>query len=167
MLNLPTEKTASDIEAIKYLKAYYGKYADEKYTDTHQRKPQSEIDRLAWLQSSVFTEDAIWDAQGFATLKGRQAIYDNLRLGPWCFAVHYYLSPLIEVSGDRAAGRWVLWQVGTLTEGETPIVLSAVTQDEYVRTAEGWRIATMRQTTKFMTRHDIPWSVTKNAPFSR
>jgi hypothetical protein len=166
MLKLPTEKTASDIEAIKYLKAYYGKYADEKYTNDHHRKEQSEIDRLAGLQSSVFTEDATWEAEGFASLKGRQAIYDNLRLGPWTFAVHYYLSPLIEVSGDDAVGRWVLWQTGTLTAGNTPIVLSAVTNDEYVRTAEGWRISKMRQTTKFMTRHDIPWSVNRNAPFS-
>lgn len=166
MLKLPTEKTISDVEAIKYLKAYYGKYADEKYTDDHQRKQQDEIDRLAWLQSSVFTEDASWEAQGFAAFKGRQAIYDNLRLGPWSFAVHYYLSPLIEVDGDTATGRWVLWQVGTLTKGNTPVVLSAVTNDEYVRTPEGWRIKTMRQTTRFMTRHDVPWSVTKNAPFS-
>lgn len=166
MLNLPTDQTIVDIEAIKYLKAYYGKYADEKYTNDHQRKNQTEIDRIARLQSSVFTEDAFWEAEGFASLEGRAAIYDSLRLGPWSFAVHYYLSPLIEVFGDSATGRWVLWQVGTLTEGNTPIVLSAVTNDEYVRTNEGWRISRMRQTTKFMTRHGVPWSVHKNAPFS-
>lgn len=166
MLHLPTDETLIDIEAIKYLKAYYGKYADEKYTDDHKRKPQDEIDRLAWLQSSVFTEDALWEAGGFGKLEGRQAIYDSLRQGPWSFASHYYLSPLIEVSGDTAIGRWVLWQVGTLTQGQTPVVLSAVTDDEYVRTGDGWRMSRMRQTTKFMTHHGVPWSINKNAPFS-
>ncbi|MFT0890832.1 nuclear transport factor 2 family protein [Pseudochelatococcus sp. G4_1912] len=166
MLKLPDQQSLIDIESIKYLKAYYGKYADEKYTADHQRKPQEEIDRLAWLQSGVFTDDAIWDGGAFGVLEGRQAIYDNLRTGPWSFGAHYYVSPLIEVDGNKATGRWVLWQVGTLTRENTPIILSAVTEDEYRRTDEGWRLSKMRQTTKFMTRHDVPWSVNRNAPFT-
>ena len=64
-----------DVEAIRRLKAYYGKYADAKYTDDHQRRPQAEIDTLAREQASVFTEDAIWDngVGPSGILRGREA----------------------------------------------------------------------------------------------
>lgn len=165
MLRMPSQSDLGAIESIKYLKAFYGKYADEKYTNDHRRKSQSEIDSIAELQSSVFTEDALWDAGVFGVFRGRDAIRKNLSQGPWSFAVHYYLSPLIEVSGQNAKGRWSLWQVGTLVSGETPIVLSAVTEDDYVLTSEGWRISKMVQTLKFMTHHGVPWSEVRNNPY--
>ncbi len=155
-----------DVAAIQRLKAIYAKCADEKYSSDHQRKPQDEVDRIAWDQASVFTEDALWDGGPFGVLRGRQAIYDNLRLGPWKFALHHYLSPLIDIDGDTAHGRWMLWQVGTLTKEETPILLTAVTEDDYVRTPEGWRMSRMVQTLKFMTRVDVSWTLNRNAPFT-
>jgi hypothetical protein len=155
----------ADIFAIQRLKALYAKCADEKYTDDHQRKPQDEVDRVAWEQASVFTEDALWDGGAFGVLHGRQAIYDSLRLGPWKFALHHYLSPLIDIAGDVAHGRWMLWQVGTLIREDTPILLTAVTHDDYVRTVQGWRMSRMVQTLKFMTRIDVSWAVNRNMPF--
>jgi hypothetical protein len=157
-----------DIEAIRYLKAYYAKFADAKYTDDHQRRPQDEIDELARQQASVFTEDAIWDngVGPSGILRGREAIYDNLRSGPWKFAMHHFLSPLIEIDGDRATGRWMLWQTATLASSDTAVFMSAITNDDYVRTADGWKMSRMRFTLKFMTRFDRPWSVHRNAPFT-
>lgn len=155
----------ADVMAIQRLKAHYAKCADEKYTDDHQRKPQEDVDCIARDQASVFTDDALWDGGPFGVLCGRQAIYDSLRLGPWKFALHHYLSPLIDVQGDTAHGRWMLWQVGTLTTEETPILLTAVTEDDYVRTPEGWRMSRMVQTLKFMTRIDVPWTLNRNTPF--
>ena len=154
----------ADIAAIQRLKAYYARRADEKYSDQHQRKPQSEIDIIAHQQASVFTEDAVWDGGPFGVFSGRQAIYENLRSGPWKFALHYYLSPLIDIEGDHAHARWMLWQTGTLTKDETPVLLTAVTEDDYVRTADGWLISRMVQTLKFMTRFDVPWSLNRNMP---
>jgi hypothetical protein len=160
-----TIRDLMDILAIQRLKAVYAKCADEKYTDDHQRKPQDEVDRIAWEQAAVFTEDATWDGGAFGVLQGRQAIYDNLRLGPWKFTLHHYLSPLIDLDGDRAHGRWMLWQVGTLTQDDTPILLTGVTDDDYVRTPDGWRMARMVQTLKFMTHVHTPWTLHRNAPF--
>ena len=155
--------TLLDVAEIQRLKASYARCADEKYTDDHQRKPQAEIDRVAWDQASVFTDDALWDGGPFGVLHGREAIYDSLRAGPWKFALHYFLSPLIEIDGDRAHGRWMLWQVGTLANGDTPVLLTAVTNDDYVRTPEGWRMSRMLQTLKFMTRYDEPWPPDRNS----
>lgn len=153
-----------DIVAIQQLKAYYARCADEKYSDQHERKPQPEIDGIAYRQASVFTEDALWDGGPFGVLQGRQAIYAGLRSGPWKFALHYYLSPLIDIEGDCAHGRWMLWQIGTLSKDETPVLLTAITEDDYVRTSDGWRISRMVQTLKFMTQFDVPWSINRNMP---
>src|SRR4051794_5840405 len=116
-----------DVEAIRRLKAYYAAYADAKYTDDHQRKSQTEIDELAREQASVFTDDALWDngVGPSGILRGREAIYNNLRLGPWKFAMHHFLSPLINVDGDKATGRWMLWQTATLAQSDTAVFMSA------------------------------------------
>jgi SnoaL-like domain len=156
-----------DFETIRQLKAHYAQYPDAKYTDDHQRRPQAEIDTLAREQASVFTDDAIWDngVGPSGILRGREAIYNNLRLGPWKFAMHHFLSPRIEVDGDKATGRWMLWQTATLAESDTAVFMSAITNDEYVRTPTGWKMSRMAFTLKYMTRFDRPWSVQKNEPF--
>jgi hypothetical protein len=156
-----------DIEAIRALKGLYSKLADAKYTADHRRLPQDELDAVAERQAAVFTEDAVWDGGGqFGVQRGRQAIYENLRAGPWAFAMHQFIPQVIEVDGDAATGVWSLWQVGTLTQGDTSVFLSAITEDAYRRTPEGWRQSAMRFTLKFMTPFDIPWSRRKNAPLT-
>jgi hypothetical protein len=89
-----------DFEAIRALKAFYARCADTKYTDDHRRKPQNEIDAITRSQvEAVFTEDAIWDGgPQFGTLSGREAIYQHLRSGGWSFSLHYFISPVIELT---------------------------------------------------------------------
>jgi hypothetical protein len=153
-----------DIEAIRALKAFYARCADQKYTDDHRRKPQPEIDAIVRRQVSVFTEDAVWDGGAqFGVCDGREAIYDHLRSGGWSFALHYFLSPVIELDGDTARGAWMLWQPCTLEKGNRSVLMSAITEDDYRRTAEGWKMTRMRFTLKFITPFDRPWSLNRNA----
>lgn len=155
-----------DIEAIRHLKARYAEYADEKYTDDHRRKPQDELDRIGRLQAGLFTEDAVWDGgEHFGVCEGRGAIYAFVRKGGWSFAMHYFLNPRIDVDGDTARARWMLWQVCTLVEGDTPCWMSAIEDDEYRRTPDGWLMSRMTFRLKFMTRFDVPWSQVRNLPF--
>lgn len=155
-----------DIEAIRHLKARYAEYADEKYTDDHRRKPQDELDRIGRLQAGLFTEDAVWDGgEHFGLCEGREAIYAFVRKGGWSFAMHYFLNPCIDIDGDTAKARWMLWQVCTLTEGDTPCWMSAIEDDEYRRTPEGWLMSRMTFRLKFMTRFDVPWTEVRNLPF--
>ena len=156
-----------DIEDIRRLKALYSKYADDKYTDSHERKPEAELEELARRQASLFTEDAVWDGGAhFGVHQGREAIYRYVRKGGWTFSMHYFVNPIIEVNGDHAQATWMLWQTSTLTEGEVPVFMAAVEDDEYVRTPEGWRMSRMTFTLKFMTQFDVPWSDVRNMPFS-
>lgn len=155
-----------DIEAIRHLKARYAEYADEKYTDDHRRKSQEELDRIGRLQAGLFTEDAVWDGgEHFGTYRGRDAIFGFVRKGGWSFAMHYFLNPRIDVDGDRATARWMLWQTCTLTEGDTPCWMAGIEDDEYERTPEGWLMSRMTFRLKFQTRFDIPWTEVRNLPF--
>ena len=156
-----------DIEEIRKLKALYSKYADDKYTNSHHRKSEDELEKLARLQAGLFTEDAVWDAgEHFGVYRGREEIYRFVRKGAWTFAMHYFVNPIIEVDGDNARATWMLWQTSTLTDGNVPVYMSAIEDDEYVRTPEGWRMSHMKFTLKFMTRFDVPWSEVRDTPFS-
>ena len=154
-----------DYEAIRQLKAFYAKCADDKYTADHRRKPPDEFKRISALQASVFAEDGVWDGgPQFGTKVGRAAIAEHLANVPWSFAMHYFLSPSIALDGDRAHGDWMLWQTCTFAENDVAVFMTATTGDDYVRTAAGWKIARMGFTLKFITRFDRPWSIDRNAP---
>ena len=155
-----------DRDAILQLKAFYAKCADDKYTPDHRRKPQHEIDAITRRQmDAVFTEDAVWDGGAqFGVIRGREAMYEQLRVGGWSFAMHYFVNPVIELRGDEAHGDWMLWQTCTFEKQNQAVFMAASTSDDYVRTAAGWRMARMQFTLKFITRFDQPWSIERNAP---
>ena len=157
-----------DREAIRALKAFYDRCADEKYTDDHHRKPQAEVDAITRRQvDATFTPQAVWDGgTQFGTRDGREAIYDHLRTGGWNFALHYFVSPVITLSGDTAHGSWMLWQPCTLSKGNRAMLMSAITEDDYVRTPDGWRMRRMQFTLKFLTPFDRPWTTGGNAVFT-
>ncbi len=161
-------RAIEDRDAIRQLKAFYARCADEKYTDDHQRKSQAEIDAITRRQvDATFTPDAVWDGGvQFGIRDGREAIYDHLRAGGWNFALHYFVSPVITLAGDTAHGSWMLWQPCTLTRNNRAMLMSAITEDDYVRTPQGWRMRRMGFTLKFITPFDRPWSIGRNAVFT-
>jgi hypothetical protein len=153
------------IEEIRHLKALYSRIADEKFTPDHRRKPQDDIDALVRRQAELFTEDGIWDGgPQFGVVQGREAMVEKFRSVPWSFAMHYFGNPVIEVAGDTATGFWMLWEPATLAQGDRAVFMSAVTEDDYVRTPAGWRFKRMRFTLKFITPFDRPWSQGRDAP---
>jgi hypothetical protein len=67
--------------------------------------------------------------------------------------LHYYGSPEITVNGDRASGRWRLWQIALRDDSHEAVLLGAVTEEEYARQADGnWLHARMR----FTQMHILP-----------
>jgi hypothetical protein len=156
-----------DFEAIRQLKAFYAKSADSKYTDDHRRKPQAEIDAITRRQvDTVFTEDGIWDGgTQFGAIHGREAIYQHLRSGRWSFSLHYFIHPHIEIDGDTAHATWMLWQPCTFEEGNRSMLMSAITEDDYVRTPSGWQLKRYTFILKFLTPHDRAWSLDRNTPY--
>ena len=154
------------IEEIKQLKAHYALCADAKYTEDHERKPQDEIDQIAWDQCSVFTEGALWDNGLFGRFEGKTAIWEFLRATPWKFSVHMFMNPLITIEGEHAKGSWVIWEVATLEQSDQAVFLSATLEDNYVRQTGRWYTSEVRMTNRFLTPFEQPWTVRRNQPYS-
>jgi len=135
------------IEAIRALKARYAALADQKYTPAYRRVEDAEMRRIARLQAECFTEDAVWHggSEFGASLVGRDALTQWFNRSPWCFAVHYYGSPQITVTGATAHGQWRLWQIALRDDTHDAVLLAAVTSETYARGNNGqWLHASMR-----------------------
>lgn len=152
--------------AIRRLKGRYAYWADAKYTADHERKPDAEMNEAARQQSLCFTEDAVWDGgDAFGVTRGREAIYDSFRTGPWTFAMHYFTTPWIDVDGNSAKARWMLFETATRRDG-TALWMGAHTDDEY-RNVEGeWLISKVTVHVRFLVPFSGPdWAQLKNKPW--
>jgi hypothetical protein len=137
----------ADELAIRDLKARYAYFADHKYDGMNRRRqPQARLDRAARAQAACFTRDALWEGgRDFGRrLVGRAALFAFFRGGPWRFALHFYVAPIIEIDGDRARGWWRLWQLAVPRGGEDAVFFAAVTAEEYRRERTGWLHSAVR-----------------------
>lgn len=138
-----------DSEAIKKLKARYCAYCDNNY----------DADGIA----ALFTEDAVWDGGSFGKHEGREAIRTFFRGAPklLTFAIHQVMNPLIEVQGERATGRWYLFQPCTLAEGNQAAWLAARYEEEYVKVNGEWQFTQLKVFSSFMTPYEQGWAKKK------
>ncbi|HSV84540.1 MAG TPA: nuclear transport factor 2 family protein [Ramlibacter sp.] len=135
------------VQAIHALKARYAALADQKYTVARERVDEQRMREVARLQAECFTDDAVWDGgSDFGDrLVGRARLTEWFTRSPWCFALHYYGSPELAVSGDTATGRWRLWQLALRGGDRQAVLLAAVTEEAYARQADGrWLHSRMR-----------------------
>ena len=150
-----------DAEEIRWMKAHYAQVCDDKFTIDHTAKPQAEIDAAVRpMVDRIFAEDASWGGftDGTPPVIGREAIFQRLRLSLWTFAMHYYVNPVIDVHGDTAHARWMLWEPCTSVETGRAMWMAAITEDDYIRTPQGWRLKHYAVTYKFLTPFDRPWT---------
>lgn len=137
-------------DAIRTVKANYMQWADDKR-------------RLG--MGGLFWDDAIWeevDATGEAIAgarwEGRDAIAEMFNLSPdrlW-FTVHYLTNEAIQVSGDRAVGRWKLLEPCTIRD-ETAVWQGGHYVDDFTRRDGIWKISHLRLTLDFQTPYDEGW----------
>lgn len=66
------------------------------------------------------------------------------------------LNPVIDVEGDCATGQWHLLMMMTLPDGE-PYWATAIYNDEFVRTPQGWRFKAIRITPILAAPHAWGW----------
>ena len=124
-----------DLEEIRALKNQYSYGAniiDGKAGD---------LDMFAGL----YVADATFDvgmgvAHGPAEIK---AMMEQLTT-QWHAAMHYMLNPLVELDGDRATAVVTGLFAFTREEGGTPIWLSNIYNDSFVRTPDGWRFQSVK-----------------------
>jgi len=77
------------------------------------------------------------------------------------FAIHHVMNPQITVDGDRATGRWCLFQPCTFAEGERGVWMAARYSDEYVRIGGEWKFQKVAVDLSFVTPYEEGWARTR------
>jgi uncharacterized protein (TIGR02246 family) len=121
----------------------------------HRRFTRAVADREFGALSEFFTDDAVIDMRRHGERRGRDAVkrhFDGMAAVPLLGAGYLLSSPIIEVTGEDAAGEWA-WHrfgAGQATGGTTPAVPPGFRWEEgryrcsYRRTEGGWRFSRMR-----------------------
>ena len=134
-------KRLVDIEAIRALKARYCWYCDdpERYH----------------LFPDLFTEDAVFIEEPLDHLEGRPAIVEwNERYPEECvWSRHYATTPLIEVDGDTATGRWqaLLLSIQRVDGEQQMLWASGSYVEEYRRVEGEWLFSRIHASGRWMT----------------
>jgi SnoaL-like domain len=135
-----------DIEALKQLKHRYAAFCDQNY----------DPDGLAPL----FTDNAIWDGGAMGRYEGREAIRTFFseadKVVP--FAIHHVTNPIIEVDGDRAAGRWYLWQPCIFSPPGEALWMAGRYFDKYRREEGVWRFEHVQIELRMLSPYEAGWA---------
>jgi SnoaL-like domain len=138
-----------DIEEISKLKARYCNGVDGGWDRlTH------DYDGVA----ALFVEDGIWEAGNRPELRGetREGIRQYFKAAQnISLAFHRITNPIIEVDSDTATGNWHVLVALTNPNGES-VWIAGIYNDDFVRTAEGWKFKKLSFTFAFNTPFDKP-----------
>ena len=137
-----------DIQEITRLKTRYTIAADSNAGRPHSGN----------VVADLFVADGVWHIVPMGPpVTGRAAIkahFDDAALIP--FSYHHLGNPLIEVNGDRARGQWHVMVMFTAREVGRMWVAGNY-DDEFVRTADGWRFQVLRCTADAMAPYGEGW----------
>lgn len=127
-----------EIRTLRHRYAYLANMIDGEPGDPHEF-------------ASLFAENGTLDlGMGLAT--GREAIVAMMQSATtqWVCAMHYMLNPLIDLKGDEADGKVSGLFAFTTADNPSPIWLSNIYTDAYVRTTEGWKFQSVTIKTTFV-----------------
>jgi len=154
-------RAAEDLDALRRLKARYGKLLDRRYARRGGLRPPGEVEPLAREAAALFTADAVWDGgPGLGVCEGREAIFERLAHSTLQFAWHFFVKPDLEVEGDTAHGTWDILSPCTTAEGR-PMWMAGVEHDSYVREGGVWLHRSMKLDLVFMAPYDRGWAKAK------
>ena len=150
-------RASEDILAIQRLKSRYAQLVDAR-TPRNSELSQAEIDVIARRISALFSKDGVWEGGGaLGTGRGREEIFEILRHPGLRFTWHYFMKPDIEVTGDRAQGRWDILAPCTSKDGRA-LWMAGVEHDAYVREDGTWLHAHMKLEVVFMASYENGWA---------
>ena len=133
-------------DSVRRLKAEYMQACDEK---------------RGRAIADLFWEDGVWEALGgspYGATVGRDAIADLFEASPkrLTFTTHYLMNEAIEVDGDKAVGRWKLFEPCTFKD-RVALWMGGWYVDDFERRDGEWRIKHLRLSVEFRTAYDEGW----------
>jgi hypothetical protein len=140
-----------DHAAISELKAAYCDAADGGWD-----RESHDADAIV----EMFVKDGTWDGGALGVAHGAEEIRALfLEFKRFQFAFHRVTNPRISIQGDTATGSWHL--VNAVANGERHRVLGGIYHDEFIRTGEGWRFASITALPVHSARAD--WLIVNSA----
>ena len=138
-----TDALLLDIHEIQQLKYRYFRVLDTKQWDD--------------FRECFVPEATASYSDGALTFEGREAIVDYMRnnMGPGLYSMHNGHHPEIQVHGDTATGIWYLQDKVLVPEFDFALEGCGLYFDEYLRTAEGWRIKHIGYRRTFETQYSL------------
>lgn len=132
-----------DLEQLRTLKHRYAALCDADY----------QADELA----DLFTEDAVWDGGVMGRYAGREAIRTFFAGAQeqMPFAIHHVSNAVLDIDGDRASGRWHLWQ--PCLTGDQALWLAGTYEDRYRREGATWRFESVHLHLRMLSPYDVGW----------
>ncbi|MDF1817064.1 MAG: nuclear transport factor 2 family protein [Immundisolibacteraceae bacterium] len=140
-----------DIEEVKNLIATYARGADR------QNDPE--------IMAPLFSEDAVWECEGFGRYQGRAAIAAGLaetgqRDITW--TLHYMISPTVQINDDATTGNghYYLWELANMRgeSGNIEACWAGGTYDvELIKRDDRWFFHFMRLNLKLIAPYDKGW----------
>jgi SnoaL-like domain len=127
-----------DLEAIKTLKADYGRIVDGVVSD-HGDAKIGEFDAVFAVDSVAEFPNTLGRHEGREAIKALFSVdLATTRSCMW----HSFHSPIIRIDGDVAKGQWTIVARVKLrgAEAEPPSIVYGRYSEDYVRTVDGWRI---------------------------
>ena len=140
-----------DIEAIKSMVVTYARGAD--------RKNDPEI------LAPLYTEDAVWEAEGFGRHEGIAAISTamvEVARETILWSLHYMVSPEVKIAADGQSAEcfWYLWELAKMPDGDgnpEDNVIGGWYETTLVKTADGWRFNHVKLCIKLITPAHQAW----------
>ena len=148
---------AESVLAIQDLKARYAAVVDARFAKGTVVE-RGTLDDLARRAADLFCEDGVWDGgPGLGVARGRAEIATRLAAPTLVFSRHFFVTPRIEVDGERATGRWELLSPCTNSGGASLWMVGA--EDDVYRRVDGmWLHESMTLTTYFVSPAGEGWS---------
>lgn len=101
------------------------------------------VDQKDWERATdIFTDDAIVEYRD-GTLRGGQEVFEYWRDNvDYEYSMHTMQMPELAVEGDTATGQWYLLLYYVAADGTDGFAFGWY-EDEYRRTADGWKISAL------------------------
>jgi hypothetical protein len=148
------------VQAIYNLKARYANLVDSRYTRDGP-VGAAELGHIADEIVELFSEDAVWDGgERLGLCTGRDEIRKRFLEPTLRFTLHYFVKPHVEVTGDRARGRWDILAPVTFGDGR-PGWMAGHEDDDYVKVDGIWLHSRMKLTVVFMGPELRGWDRTR------
>lgn len=151
-------KVLEDIEAIKKLKATYCYLCD---AGLDNERNLNEL--IAHFAENARVDFGLGPASQFTGREGLKVFFGEVVPGAVSFCMHMVHNPIIDVNGDKAAGRWYYEVPATDASTNRAQWMAGIYEEEYVRENGEWKFSSIVTKWKYISPFDEGWAQNRGA----